>query len=50
MPVTLDSVESYIADARTILLDNTSPYRYGDDSMLLALNTTLMEARRLRPP
>lgn len=46
---TLDSVESYILDARSILLDRTPPYRYSDDSMLIALNTALLEARRLRP-
>jgi hypothetical protein len=49
MPLNLDSVESYIADARTILLDNTAPYRYSDPSLLLAFNTALLEARRLRP-
>ena len=46
---TLDSVESYIGDARTILLDWTPPYRYSDDSLLVAFNTALLEARRLRP-
>jgi hypothetical protein len=49
MPNELDSVESYIQDARTILLDRTPPYRYSDDTLLVALNTTLLEARRLRP-
>jgi hypothetical protein len=48
MAFTLDSVASYIDDARTILLDRTPPYRYDDNSLLLALNTALMEARRLR--
>jgi len=46
---TLDSVESYVSDARTILLDRTPPYRYSDDTLLVALNTALLEARRLRP-
>ena len=45
----LDSVESYILDARTILLDKTPPYRYSDNSLLVAFNTALHEARRLRP-
>jgi hypothetical protein len=49
MPFSLDSVESYILDARTILLDKTAPYRYTDDSLLVAFNTALLEARRLRP-
>lgn len=49
MPLNLDSVESYIFDARTILLDKTPPYRYSDDSLLVAFNTALLEARRLRP-
>ena len=39
----------YVNDARTILLDTTVPPRYGDDDMLVALNVTLLEARRLRP-
>ena len=46
---TLDSVESYVDDARTILLDRTPPYRYDNDTLLVALNTALLEARRLRP-
>ena len=45
---TLNSVADYIADARTLLQDEISPYRYDDDSLLTALNITLLEARRLR--
>lgn len=45
----LVSVMDYINDARSILLDTTNPPRYGDDDMLVALNVTLLEARRLRP-
>ena len=45
----LVSVMDYINDARTILLDTTVPPRYSDDDMLVALNVTLLEARRLRP-
>jgi len=44
----LETVYSYITDARTILLDNTPPYRYSDPSLLVAFNTALLEARRLR--
>ena len=45
----LCSVMDYVNDARTILLDTTVPPRYSDDDMLVALNVTLLEARRLRP-
>jgi hypothetical protein len=46
---TLETVADYISDARTLLLDNISPYRYDDDSLIVALNVTLLEARRVRP-
>jgi hypothetical protein len=45
---TLNTVADYIADARTLLQDKISPYRYDDPSLLVALNTTMLEARRLR--
>lgn len=45
----LVSVQDYITDARTILLDTVNPPRYSDDDMLVALNVTMLEARRLRP-
>lgn len=45
---TLKTVEDYIADARTLLQDETVPYRYDDDSLLVALNVTLLEALRIR--
>lgn len=45
---TLDTVADYIADARTLLLDTIEPYRYDDDSLLVALNVALLEGRRLR--
>lgn len=45
---TLLTVEDYIADARTLLQDKIEPYRYDDASLLVALNVTLLEARRLR--
>lgn len=45
---TLETVEDYIADARVLLLDQIAPYRYDDDSLLTALNVSLLEGRRLR--
>lgn len=45
----LNSVKDYIDDVRTLLLDKTQPYRYEDTELLVALNTALLEARRLRP-
>ena len=44
----LDSVESYVREVRTLLLDRRKPYRYSDSEILTALNTSLAEARRLR--
>lgn len=46
---TLETVNDYIVDARTLLLDTISPYRYDDPSLLIALNVSLLEGRRLRP-
>lgn len=44
----LNTVTSLIADVRTLLLDKVQPYRYEDTELLTALNTALLEARRLR--
>jgi len=44
----LQSVDSYIKDARVILLDTVPPYRYSDISLVVALNIALQEGRRLR--
>jgi hypothetical protein len=44
----LSTVGDYIAEARTLLQDTVSPYRYSDVEMVRALNIGLMEARRLR--
>jgi hypothetical protein len=44
----LDSVQSYVDEVRTLLLDKRKPYRYSDSEVLTALNTALAEARRLR--
>jgi len=49
MPFNLSSVEDYIADARTLLLDRLPPFRYGDPSLIVALNLSLQETYRLRP-
>lgn len=46
---TLETVADYVSDARTLLLDKISPYRYSDASLMVSLNTTLLEARRVRP-
>jgi hypothetical protein len=45
---TLARVVDYVNDARTLLQDKIPPYRYDDPSLLIALNITLLEARRLR--
>ena len=46
---TLETVSDYMTDVRTLLQDSIAPYRYDDPSLLAALNTTLLEGRRLRP-
>ena len=45
---TLDTVNDYITDARVLLQDQISPFRYDDPSLLTALNIALLEGRRLR--
>ena len=49
MAFNLQTVEDYIKDARTLLLDKIYPYRYSDHSLLTALNLALLDGRRLRP-
>ena len=44
----LNTVQSLIDDARVLLLDEVRPFRYDDPSLLVALNTCLLEARRGR--
>lgn len=44
----LNTVASLIADVRVLLLDKVQPYRYTDPELLVALNTALLEGRRLR--
>lgn len=46
---TLETVTDYISDARTLLQDTVAPFRYDDPSLLVALNVTMLSARRLRP-
>lgn len=45
----LDTVQQYVTEARTLLQDLISPYRYTDDQLINGLNYALMEARKLRP-
>jgi hypothetical protein len=49
MPSTaLDTIDDYIDDGRTLLQDTIAPYRYSDASLVVAMNVTLLEGRRLR--
>lgn len=45
----LDTVANYIADARVLLQDTVSPYRYSDAELVENINLGLLEIRRLRP-
>lgn len=45
---TLRTVQNYIDDARTLLLDTVEPFRYDDDSLLRAFNLALLEGKRVR--
>lgn len=45
----LETVQDYLGDARTLLLDTVPPFRYDDPSLLVSLNVALLDARRLRP-
>lgn len=49
MATTLETVADYISDVRTLLQDTIEPFRYDDDSLIVAFNVTLLEARRIRP-
>lgn len=46
---TLETVSDYVSDARTLLQDVITPYRYLDAELVIALNVTLIDTRRLRP-
>ena len=43
------SIRSMVADARVLLQDTRSPFRYREDTLIWNLNAGLMQARRLRP-
>jgi hypothetical protein len=45
----LDTVANYITDARVLLQDTVSPYRYSSAEIVENLNLGLLEMRRLRP-
>lgn len=44
----LETVGAFIAEARRVLQDQITPYRYPDADLVEALNIGLQEARRLR--
>lgn len=45
----LETVADYITEARTLLLDETAPFRYSDVSIVSALNLAIGESSRIRP-
>jgi hypothetical protein len=45
----LETVGQYLVEARRLLQDENTPYRYPDDDLVDALNIDMMEVRRLRP-
>lgn len=45
----LDTVANYVADARVLLQDTVSPYRYSTAELVENINLGLLEMRRLRP-
>lgn len=45
----LERVSDYFTEARVLLQDSISPYRYSDVSLVQALNLALLETRRVRP-
>lgn len=47
--MTLDTVQDYVREARVLLQDQVSPYRYPDADLVSALNLGILTARRLRP-
>lgn len=49
MSTALETITDYITDGRTLLQDTLSPFRYTDDSLVTAMNVTLLEGRRIRP-
>ena len=49
MSSALETIDDYVADARTILQDTIAPYRYDDASLVTAMNVTMLAGRHLRP-
>lgn len=49
MSTALATITDYINDGRTLLQDTIAPFRYDDASLVVAMNVTLLEGRRLRP-
>lgn len=49
MSAALKTIDDYIAEARILLQDVIAPYRYDDNSLVSAMNITLLEGRRVRP-
>lgn len=47
--ITLETVDDYVGEARKLLQDTVSPYRYSDDDLVISLNLALLEGRRVRP-
>jgi hypothetical protein len=45
----LDTLGQVVKEARRLLQDEVYPYRYGDGDLVDALNTAILDARRLRP-
>lgn len=45
----LDTVQDFVDRARVLLQDTIEPYRYSNDELVGALNSGLLESRRLRP-
>lgn len=45
----LDTVQDYLDQARTLLLDEVVPYRYSTVSLVQALNSGILESRGIRP-
>ena len=48
MSLALKKVSDYVVEARVLLQDRISPYRYDDATLVSALNLSLLEGRRLR--
>jgi hypothetical protein len=49
MSSALETIDDYISDGRVLLQDAIAPYRYTDAQLVVAMNVTLLEGRRVRP-